>query len=167
MSQVLLHQARARPPLQVPQPPSPREPPPQGSRLSEQPSPRSSPSPQSSPLHGAAPPTPGQPLPRQLPSPRAGGPSPRPLLSTTVRVWGARPGVVCSRRTDTDSLLLFSICKRCIRKMDHHCPWVNNCVGEKNQRFFVLFTVSKSTYALTYAGLVNSSLAWSRWISNV
>eukprot|EP00929_Paragymnodinium_shiwhaense_P121688 TRINITY_DN94030_c0_g1_i1.p1 TRINITY_DN94030_c0_g1~~TRINITY_DN94030_c0_g1_i1.p1 ORF type:complete len:719 (-),score=84.93 TRINITY_DN94030_c0_g1_i1:79-2235(-) len=33
-------------------------------------------------------------------------------------------------------------CGRCVQRLDHHCPWIDNCVGIANQRSFVCFLVS-------------------------
>lgn len=30
-------------------------------------------------------------------------------------------------------------CNRCVRRFDHHCPWINNDVAENTQRYFIGF----------------------------
>ncbi|KAJ5668840.1 hypothetical protein N7462_009910 [Penicillium macrosclerotiorum] len=32
-------------------------------------------------------------------------------------------------------------CGRCVAKHDHHCPWIDNCVGANNLRHFVLYII--------------------------
>ena len=30
------------------------------------------------------------------------------------------------------------ICDRCVRDFDHHCVWINNCIGEQNYPHFII-----------------------------
>ena len=59
------------------------------------------------------------------------------------------------------------ICKKCILKMDHHCPWVNNCVGWNNYKFFILFVMWTCVLAIFTAMLVFPHILGTGFVSDV
>jgi palmitoyltransferase len=48
------------------------------------------------------------------------------------------------------------VCRRCVLRMDHHCLWINNCVGHRNYKAFVLL-VFYATSASIYSSVITAS----------
>lgn len=54
-------------------------------------------------------------------------------------------------------------CGRCVQRLDHHCPWIDNCVGIGNQRCFYCFIMTLlalivSFYYLVWIYAVNAAI---------
>ncbi|OIW25272.1 zf-DHHC-domain-containing protein [Coniochaeta ligniaria NRRL 30616] len=84
------------------------------------------------------------------------------------------PGVTCQtcRLLKPARSKHCSVCKRCISKMDHHCIFINNCVGAGNQHWFVLLLLTTGLQTL-YGGVLGAGIiaakvrtrypGWSVW----
>ncbi|KAG0250404.1 palmitoyltransferase for Vac8p [Mortierella polycephala] len=73
----------------------------------------------------------------------------RPIatLSISKRDGGPRWCDIC-KIVKPDRCHHCSECDTCVLRMDHHCPWVNGCIGYDNHKFFYLFILYASILAV-------------------
>lgn len=55
------------------------------------------------------------------------------------------------------------VCRRCVLRMDHHCLWINNCVGHWNYKAFFLLVLYATTGSVYSTVMIISSAFQKNW----
>ncbi|ELW72677.1 putative palmitoyltransferase ZDHHC11 [Tupaia chinensis] len=64
------------------------------------------------------------------------------LAAPALRAMSVQAGAWCCRRSEKAKHC--SSCNKCVSGFDHHCKWLNNCVGHRNYWYFFLSVASAS-----------------------
>jgi len=62
-------------------------------------------------------------------------------LTREVKLSGERRHCKWCLKYKPDRCHHCRLCKLCVLRMDHHCPWIMNCVGWRNHKYFFLLVV--------------------------